>query len=167
MINVGHWVTSWQHDNAHINVADQGSSSDVRVALWGSYWCQSLVFQEEKSIMRLLCHNFHTLAERTGVASQVGLLFDNKSVRKIILWKMSRVGFKYSCQSSHLYIMPVKRGYKIDGRDQTSEEKQQVWQFFFQFYLQFEIWRNSWSWGEKWVIICQYQADPASQPTIS
>ena len=41
-----------------------------------------------------------------------------------------RVGFKYSCQSSHLYIMPVKRGYKIDGRDQTSEEKQQVWQFF-------------------------------------
>ena len=39
---------------------------------------------------------------------------------------MSRVGFKYSCQSSHLYIMPVKRGYKIDGRDQTSEEKQQV-----------------------------------------
>ena len=22
--------------------------------------------------------------------------------------------------------MPVKRGYKIDGRDQTSEEKQQV-----------------------------------------
>ena len=106
-------------------------------------------------------------SERTGVASQVSSLFDSKSVRKIIFWKMSRLGFKYSCQSSHLYIMPVKRGYKIDGRDQTSEGKQQVWQFFLHFYLQFESWRTIWSWGEKWVIICQYQADPASQPTIS
>ena len=35
--------------------------------------------------------------------------------------KMSGLGFKYSCQSSHLYIMPVKRGYKIDGRDQTGD----------------------------------------------
>ena len=141
-------------------------AAPMLVSLSEVHWCQSLVFQEEKSIMRLLCQNFHTPLSPSQWEDGCGLS-SLCLTAKIILRKMSRVGFKYSCQSSHLYIMPVKRGYKIDGRDQSSEEKQQVWQFFLQFYLQFESWRTIWSWGEKWVIICQYQSDPASQPTIS
>ena len=103
-------------------------------------------------------------SERTGVASQVSPLFDSKSVRKIIFWKMSRLGFKYSCQSSHLYIMPVKRGYKIDGRDQTWDTdwtKHRSWKHFL---LASEVSSiisslrvSKW----EWATICLYQLSPS------
>ena len=98
--------------------------------------------------------------------------------KKMAISYHTRVGTNlnilWSCLLSHLYIMPVKQGYKIDGRDQTHrtktktnrrvKNKRNTFVTIFSFSL-------SWSkiillWLE-WNIICLYQQNIPLTVTIS